>query len=595
MNVKDDVSNTPAVPRSRRAPAFAAPALGAVLAIGLAFAIAPRRLPLFEARVPVERATLPAPTTPGVTAAVELHGAAHEIVLRGGSSAAVRAEAGAVAARESVRRPALERALATLDARWSAPAAVSGDSAAAAEALAPEPAPVVTCAALLRADAGARRELASALPEPYSKSAPPVAASAPVELRADADAVRRAAEARDAGALRAALDRLAGGEATWIAGGVPARDAAAAQRGGAWRRLQIERATAHEVLAGSLEMDLDSLALADVAARADAQRGDRGRVAGASLLALADGGPASVAVESRPVVRVWSLWLAAASLAGALGLTLFAALLGGLRRPRARAEFVAERSPAEVGLWLHVVTGPNPRAIARGVLEVAAHALARRERVLVVDGGPRLALHEVFEREPRWGLMECMNAEMPVLGLVQYGGRPGLYLLAHGNASRGEGWSRLGQCLDDIRPHFGRVVLALDAQAPRAVGEAIAGRPFEAWWSEPVRRLPRAAVDWVSRLGIALCGMDLSHMPEPTLEVLRMRSGQLEPAPLEPAWARVVEASTPILTSEALPGPEEVVLDSDLQVRERLRFLAWMRRVQKESRRDAEAPVLVES
>jgi hypothetical protein len=51
----------------------------------------------------------------------------------------------------------------------------------------------------------------------------------------------------------------------------------------------------------------------------------------------------------------------------------------------------------------------------------------------------------------------------------------------------------------------------------------------------------------------------------------------------------VVEASQP--APEALPQPvrQEIVLDCDLQVRERLRFLAWMRRVQKESRRRAEA------
>ena len=50
-------------------------------------------------------------------------------------------------------------------------------------------------------------------------------------------------------------------------------------------------------------------------------------------------------------------------------------------------------------------------------------------------------------RHARWGLLECLATDMPVLGLVQYAGHPGLYLLPHGNAERSVGWSPLGRSL----------------------------------------------------------------------------------------------------------------------------------------------------
>jgi hypothetical protein len=245
------------------------------------------------------------------------------------------------------------------------------------------------------------------------------------------------------------------------------------------------------------------------------------------------------------------------------------------------------RDPGARGAWLHLVAGPSSAAVARAAMELSAHALARGERVLVVDGGPRLRLHERFGREARWGLMECLLADMPVLGLVQYGGRPGFYLLAHGNATRGEGWSALGQRLDDARLHFGRIVLAVDASAPHALGAALAGRLLEGWWAGSPKRLPAVAVALSDRLGIPLSSIDLGAVSDGSLEELGGRVTALSRAH--------VPVYTPVIVSVHAPEPEPlpvapqqpIVMDCDLQVRQRLRFLAWMRRVQAERRRVA--------
>lgn len=570
MNVKDDVMPSKAIPRALR---VAAPILGALAALAAAALVPPAVLPLFETRL----AWSPREAPPAAPEGVAISREGDRLVMRSGQARRLDAMAAPLVARERNAERELFDATTAATESWRA-AAVPGPHT--------EPSPVVALPALLRAEAEVRRELVRRLPPAYSAATRVPATGATVEVLALTDAVRRAAESSDLPATRAALESLVQAEMAWLASGVPSRDAATAERGAVFRRLQLERADAFERIAQSLEVTLTPEELQQVPGVAAEWLAPRGAGVAPVLAALAQGGPRQVPADVQPLPRAWALWLAAAALAGALAGALPVALM----RPRrgSRAGFAPERTPAEAGVWLHVVTGPSTRAIARGVLEVAAHGLARRERVLVVDGGPRLALHEVFEREPRWGLMECLTADMPVLGLVQYGGRPGLYLLAHGKSARGEGWSRLGQCLDDIRPHFGRVVLALEPGAPREAGDSMVGRALEAWWAEPVRKLPRVAVDWVARMGIALSGMDLSAIPEAKLEVLRERTNRLEPAPLEGAWARVVEASTPPPSLEGLPAPEALVLDCDLQVRERLRFLAWMRRVQKESRRRAE-------
>jgi hypothetical protein len=78
--------------------------------------------------------------------------------------------------------------------------------------------------------------------------------------------------------------------------------------------------------------------------------------------------------------------------------------------------------------------------------------------------------------------------------------------------------------------------------------------------------------------------MELGYETKPMLEVVRERIEALRQA----GAPRPEE----VAVGEARPGPEPVptthlaplVLDCDLQVRERLRFLMWMRRLQREER-----------
>jgi hypothetical protein len=206
--------------------------------------------------------------------------------------------------------------------------------------------------------------------------------------------------------------------------------------------------------------------------------------------------------------------------------------------------------------------------------------------VLIVDGSPKLRLHERLGRDARWGLLECLAAEMPVLGLVQYGGHPGLYLLPHGSAGRSVGWSLLGRKLDELLPNFSRIILAVDPSAPTALGDALRGRAMEGWWASTERRRARGAEDAMGRLGIALNPLDLSDMPEATLEAMSTRVLVLRPAGPAQELAPIT-APVPVFVPALRPAVlEPIVLDCDLQVRQRLRFLAWMRRVQAEDQRE---------
>ena len=280
----------------------------------------------------------------------------------------------------------------------------------------------------------------------------------------------------------------------------------------------------------------------------------------------------------------------------------------GSRRARhERLTFDAPRPPETTGAWLHVVSGPSSPVVARGALELAARFLACGHRVLIVDGSPRLRLHDRFDREMRWGVVECLTGEMPVLGLVQDVGRLGLYLLAHGMRAKRTHWPQLGRMLDEARPHFGRLVLALDADAPAAVGEALAGWHLEGWWSERGRR-KRPATAFSDRLGIHLAELGLEELREPKLELLDARLWALTTQGVEAAAysapastpsavhaappptsapvaasPRPVLASTPVAPTVQAAAP--TTLDSDVRVRERLRFLLWMRRIQSEGRR----------
>ena len=154
------------------------------------------------------------------------------------------------------------------------------------------------------------------------------------------------------------------------------------------------------------------------------------------------------------------------------------------------------------------------------------------------------------------------------------------------------------------RPHFARTVLALDADAPAAIGDALAGWHLEGWWAGGARA-GRRAVKMADRLAIHLCDLDLTATPEARLEALDARLRGRESAPTLSDEA-VVQERLDALTRDAVdqaltagpgegatvtpPGaqaipPPPVVLECDLQVRERLRFLLWMRRIQSDELR----------
>jgi hypothetical protein len=295
---------------------------------------------------------------------------------------------------------------------------------------------------------------------------------------------------------------------------------------------------------------------------------------------------------SMPPSPAWHASVAAGGALLGLAAVALAALFPGRRaagRVGARgAEGLAPApretalDPAESLAWLHVVSGPSARRAGHAAAELAASWIARGERVLLIDGGPRLRLHGPLLAEPALGLGECLDGRMPLLGVVQCVGVPGLYVLAHGAPIPMRAWAELGRLVDDARPHFDRVLLALDLGAPYDVGRALAGRYFEAWWSDPNPEQRAGAMALSERIGIRMRGMELGSESNPMLETLRRRIALLRPAGLEPPAPLVVGELRPAPEAPAAVRAEPLVLDSDLQVRERLRFLIWMRRLQRE-------------
>lgn len=266
---------------------------------------------------------------------------------------------------------------------------------------------------------------------------------------------------------------------------------------------------------------------------------------------------------------------------------------------------------------LHLVTGPDRDTIVRGVVETAAQLLARGDTVLVVDAGSRLGVHAAFGGEPHWGLAECLQGRLPLLGVVQSTGRPGLFVLARGHAEVDAPWRAFGRLLDDATARFARVIVALDADVPAEAAPAFGPRELEGWWAGDGSR-PRGAQVFAERVGIPLLGLAV-NAPLPVLLAGLSRAARTAPsavrapapadrgvAPPAPPAAEVL-VSAPRELPLATPAPacepslrarvaappagtpsglcEEgeaiapLVLPCDARVAERLRFLAWARRL----------------
>ena len=552
--------------------------LGGLIGATAAIALAPPQGARFEARQPWVVAAPSAqdwPRTPSAGERVRLDHDADgaTLVVTGADAAGARSLARAFAGWQSPGAPTLEEALARLRLEWKTELSESP----------PHRTPVAECASILFARAIWGRTLADRLPIP-APAVPPEDAVPPEGVLAGWDDVRQAVAAADPKQLLVALREAAARENAWFANRDLWHGELAAVRAERWRRWQDHRAEELEARAERMLMTQPLLQrrFAELAAHPHLVEFDQALNDPWEPFASAD--PGSLRPLVRPIARVWLPpieW--GAGIGAALALTL--TLLLAWRRARAPATEAERLGPlvldaSEPGPSLHVITGPTAAAVTRGALELAARRLAFGERVLLVDGSPRIRLHERLGRDARWGLLECLAAEMPVLGLIQYAGHPGLYLLPHGNADRAVGWSRLGQKLEEVVPHFGRIILALDPQAPAEVGDALLGAAMEGWWGQLEGGFSRAQEQATARFGIVFHSLDLEPMSEATLEAVSVRVAALRPAGPVPEPAPITAPVAIKRPEPVQPALEPIVLDCDLQVLERLRFLAWMRRLQ---------------
>ncbi len=493
-------------------------------------------------------------------------------LVLGGNALSARAP-GASAARAFAERLALARAT------GSAPAGRRERLRAdlARRDLAPQPAlaPATECAVLLRARAAIGRALAGDGPVGAED-----ASNAMPALMLEADrAVEQAALALDPAALRSALTAADRAEASWLGTLARTERAGMFER---WRERERGRAAEFDDAASVLlvevtefQRELAGWWLPELALRLEPGTPDAGS-------AIAQASAASLP-EPRPW---WPAWLAAA-LCGALLVSTGTFALARSRPMRRFSEDPVRRaSPQTSEAWLHIVSGRDPAHIARAMLDLAAQLTRPGQRTLLIDGARRLLLHEQLGADSRFGLADCLAGEMPLLAATQQVGDEGLFVLAHGEAARGERWSALGRLLEEARPQFGRVLLAIDAAAPQAAGDALMGRVLEGWWAGFGPGLPKLALALSERTGISFTSLTLSELPEALPEVRSKRLQVLRPADVTP---QTLPAITPA-TATAATRPEEVVLDCDLHVRQRLRFLFWMRRIQAESQREAVTP-----
>ena len=612
---------------------------GALLGAGLPGAgllgVLPERLavdgvPLYEARVqwqglPPAPGEWPRPRRAGEQAASFEDGDRTLLAVRSFTAGGTEALARALQRRRLSGVDASSARRAETRARWRSELAPGG--------MAKLP-PAGQCAALLRG-----RLLLVALVDPLvSPEAPPETpgSTAPRErlVRDEAEVVRLALAARP-DSLASALTVCASVEGEWLRAlaAEPASDPCAGIQA-AWRWHERSRAPALDQAERALEARLSKSQNDAVLTAAFAQALWLERLAPDPAAALFAHGAWGPAPRAFPIARIWIALVTTGALAGAV-LALVLCAPWWWRRSRPRAVHVERGVPAALSLhardersaplsrdprrawdaelgWLHVVGGPDPARIAHAVATLAGGFVERGYRVLLVDAGRRLRLHERFGGDTRWGLGECLAGEVPLLGAVQAAGRAGFFFLAHGAPRHAGPWDELSGLLEETRGHFDRVILALDPKVPRAAALPLGGRVLEAWWAEPGPRLPRSAVALSERLGIPFSCFDLNWLMEATLEAGPAAPVQVPGPP--PEWE--VAAERPVCLADAValapadPGPGEesvepvetvsssdevvealagsggdaVVLGCDPQVRERLRFMVWMRRVRAERR-----------
>lgn len=620
MSATDDASPQLAgrTPRARRralAASLGGAFLGAALVGASAERFAPDHQPRYEAVVrwtggPPAAAEWPRPQRPGERAALIAQAGREFLAVRSHTAADAAALARDLQRRRLSGVDASSARRAVLRARWRA-ALVPGP-------LPPLP-PTAECAALLRA-----RLLLVSLADTAAAAVVPLATRAPASERAwlersEAEVLRWALASRP-DSLSRALTACAAAEGAWLEA---LRWAGSPRLETAWSGHERRRAAVLDSVARTLESALSPPERAVVQPAALERAFALERLApdpAAVLFVAGDWGPAP---EVHPVARTWAIVLAAGALAGALAgfgvgsrlsIRSLARTRGagsgraGAGQPDRLLGRDAQQAWAAELSWLHVVSGPDPGCIGRAVAALATSFLERGERVLVVDAGRGLRLHERFGGDARWGLLDCLAGEAPLLGAVQAAGRAGFYLLARGTPARAERWDELSRLLEDARTHFGRVILAIDPRASREAALPLGGRVLEAWWAGAGPSPSRRALALSERLGIVFSCMDLQGLSHPMLEgtdkpaagdeeLAAADAGpggfsEVTPAPLDdqntgqsgyaglaagPASADVSSVAAPV---EAPPR----VLGCDVEVRERLRFLLWMRRLQGERR-----------
>ena len=545
--------------------------------------LAPPRGARFEAREPWSHALpgereWPRTAREGESVQLEHRDGVAELVVTAASARDARALVRGFVSRHEPRPEDLAAAYARTREGWRAESR-------------PEPTGSITrnarCAAVLLARTRWGRDLARDLPlaDP-DKPGPEVS---PPPLVEDAWLnVTWVVDERDVPMLRTAVAEATRLETKWFADSSAWSGWSPTARAEAWRDWQRSRAKIVEPITEQL-----------LAWEQPKQDANAAREAAKELVMLDEkvGDPwlalATHREVARPLVRpIASAWLptlligaGAGSLAALFALLLAAIFQPAMRKPEALAEPlpVIELDAAEPPL--HVVSGIKSEVVLRAAMELAARRLAAGDRVLLVDASPRHRFHDRLGRDPRWGLLECLATDMPMLGLVQYAGHPGLYLLPYGKSDLVVGWSPLGRKLDEVLPHFGRIVLALDPRTPSAVGDALRGRPMEGWWVGVEANGSGSVESVTTRLGIAFRPLYLQDLPEATLEALEGRVATLRPASAPAAPAPLAPPVAVVARPAAKAPLEPIVLDCDLQVIQRVRFLAWMRRVQAEEQR----------